>query len=593
MPQPYPGQNWRHGWIPLTPAAALNKAKKGPRPKRNPRITQAAAEAGDILRRMREQDATRARRRTVTHVVDTTPTRRSTGGPSPATPSRRTSTSAPGTGRQADQAIRAAAGRPTPAQRTTTRQAPTTPQPRTTETGRRTTQKRTATSAAAQQAQAPSQPRRAATPTSAQETASAAATPTTPDTPRPPSVERAMDDIRNVYYEIAPTNAFGRPRPVSLTELRDRLPNDLTREQVDQALARLNLEPNVFIVPESNQKILTRRDREAAVRIGGQDKHWIEIEPTGDEPTPRRQATPTAGRPPAATPTTGNPDVSRQADDAIRRAAGRTPTAQRRTEQRTAERTTAQQPAERPTQPQAPRPATQQPRQETTPTTAAPTRPSGDGAGAPVTGRLSDKPIAPNRWGVAAATGNEIVYHDDGAIGTAIRNMGGDARMDVDGEPLANVLGRLATDAVAGRKTTQEMLDAVKNIRDRLPQGSAARQELDRAIMKMDAPDTPAPQIPAGTLAPLRELAQALHRVPAVRREPDLELEPLMRLINDFAAGRTGGRRILNQVRALANKRHESIEGKAEIDRLVLNALRQLEQMQQADRRALYPPTSR
>lgn len=527
MPQPYPGQHWKHGWIPLTPAAALNKAKKGPRPKKNPRVTAAAAEAGDILRRMRQQDAARIRRRqSITHIAPGVP--------------RRSDTS---TSRQADQALRSAARR-TPTRRATTQTT----------------------------AQAQTRPSRPATPTTPQapaRPAATAATPTTPETPRrPPSVERAMDDIRETYYQIAPTVA-GRPGRVFLSDLRERLPKDLSRQQVDEALARLNLRPDVFLTPLSNQKVLTRRDRESAVRIGGSDAHMIEFEPEEPTPTPRRaptpSATPTPTRQPEAPTQAGPQNVSRQADDAIRRAARRQPATQRR----------AEQPAQR--------------RQETPITTT----PSGTTSGAPVSGRPSDTPIAPNRWGVGSAAGNEIAYHDDGAIGTAIKRMGQDARMDIDGEPLANVLGRLATDAVAGRRTTQEMLDEIKRLRDRLPAGSAARRELDGAILQMDAPNTPPPQIPPGTLAPLRQLAEALHQVPAVRRDPSLELEPLMRLIDDFAAGRTGGRRILNQVRALANKRHESLEGKAEIDRLVMNALRQLEQMQQADRRALYPPTSR
>jgi hypothetical protein len=39
----------------------------------------------------------------------------------------------------------------------------------------------------------------------------------------------------------------------------------------------LEREPDVNIVPESNQKALTDAERTAAVRIGGQDKHFLAI----------------------------------------------------------------------------------------------------------------------------------------------------------------------------------------------------------------------------------------------------------------------------------------------------------------------------
>lgn len=364
MPQPYPGQHWKHGWKPLTPAAEASKAKKGPPPP--PKLAKAAADAGEILRRMKRQDA--SRRRSATTVADTTKTK-------------------------AD--------------------APTT-------------------------------------------------------------------------------------------------------------------------------------------------------KPAGQPPSKSGTAAPADSR-----------STSKQADDAIRKAAGRpAPTAEPRSQTPRAERA-----ADKP----APKPAP-------TPTTSS----TGQaGKGKPVDGSPSDKPIARNAWGTGSAAGNEVAFHDDGAIGTAIKDMGGDARMNVDGEPLANVLGKLATDAVAGRKSTQEMVDAVKNVRDRLPAGSAARRELDRAIGRMDAPTTPPPKVPDGALPPLAKLAQDLHKVPAVRSDPDSEMKPLLDLLGRFSEGKTGGRRVLNEVRALANKRHESLEGKAEIDRLVTRAVQDLERMQQADRTALYPPTRR
>lgn len=63
---------------------------------------------------------------------------------------------------------------------------------------------------------------------------------------------------------------------VSLTRLRVRI-DDVARTELDRALTRMNRQPDVHIVPESNQKSLSLADREAAVSIGDQDKHLLAI----------------------------------------------------------------------------------------------------------------------------------------------------------------------------------------------------------------------------------------------------------------------------------------------------------------------------
>jgi hypothetical protein len=63
---------------------------------------------------------------------------------------------------------------------------------------------------------------------------------------------------------------------VSLSDLRSQL-DGTSRADVDAALRQLEREPDVNIVPESNQKALTDAERTAAVRIGGQDKHFLAI----------------------------------------------------------------------------------------------------------------------------------------------------------------------------------------------------------------------------------------------------------------------------------------------------------------------------
>lgn len=214
---------------------------------------------------------------------------------------------------------------------------------------------------------------------------------------------------------------------------------------------------------------------------------------------------------------------------------------------------------------------------------------------APVSGRMSGKPLTANRWGSFAPADYPVNFHKDGAIGRAIDRMGRDARLDIDGEPLADVLGRAATDAVTGRASSQHVLDRVKQLRDRLPERGAARRELDMAISELDAPATPVPPVPDGTPEPLRQLMTDLHAVPLVRRDPGKEQARLTRILDDFAAGRGGGLRMLMEIRQnLLNCRHESTEGKFEIDRAVQRALDSLEALARTrGRSALRPPGTR
>jgi hypothetical protein len=193
---------------------------------------------------------------------------------------------------------------------------------------------------------------------------------------------------------------------------------------------------------------------------------------------------------------------------------------------------------------------------------AAPPEPAGP---APASGTMSARPRTPNRWGTFASADYPVNFHEDGVIGTALAQMGSDAMLDVDGESLADALGKAATDAVVGRASAQQLVDRVRELRDRLPQGGAARRELDQAVSKLDAPAAPPPAVPPVTLGPLRQLADELHAVPLVRRDPGKEGQALARILDDFAAGRTGGARLIMAVRELRNRRHESAEGKFEI----------------------------
>jgi hypothetical protein len=74
--------------------------------------------------------------------------------------------------------------------------------------------------------------------------------------------------IRAAYRKLAKE----RGEWVSLTKLRPLLGNT-SRAEVDTALQRMNRDPRVNLVPDSNQKTLTDQDRESAIRVGGEYKH--------------------------------------------------------------------------------------------------------------------------------------------------------------------------------------------------------------------------------------------------------------------------------------------------------------------------------
>ncbi|RCG30023.1 hypothetical protein DQ384_17860 [Sphaerisporangium album] len=87
----------------------------------------------------------------------------------------------------------------------------------------------------------------------------------------------ALDDltetIRNAYWQLA-----RQPQDwVLLTKLRPLL-GDSPRDEVDKALQMMERLPDVHLVPEADQKMLTDGDRKAAVLVSGVSKHLLAIE---------------------------------------------------------------------------------------------------------------------------------------------------------------------------------------------------------------------------------------------------------------------------------------------------------------------------
>jgi hypothetical protein len=85
----------------------------------------------------------------------------------------------------------------------------------------------------------------------------------------------AVARIRAAYAGLADKAGA----PVRLLPLRERLA-DLPSTEFDAALLRLIHEPGVFLEPEPKLRSLTDADRKAAVRVGGEVKHLLSIEPS-------------------------------------------------------------------------------------------------------------------------------------------------------------------------------------------------------------------------------------------------------------------------------------------------------------------------
>jgi hypothetical protein len=89
----------------------------------------------------------------------------------------------------------------------------------------------------------------------------------------------AADPVADLETRVRAAYAALAQKPgdlVMLDALRGELA-DASRAEVDAILVELNRTPDVQLIPESNQKVLTAAERAAAITIGNQDKHLIAI----------------------------------------------------------------------------------------------------------------------------------------------------------------------------------------------------------------------------------------------------------------------------------------------------------------------------
>jgi hypothetical protein len=80
--------------------------------------------------------------------------------------------------------------------------------------------------------------------------------------------------IREAYGRLADSSA----EPVRLSALRKTIDDSVSRAEVDAELVRMADQPRVHLRAVANQQTLTEEDRDAAVRLGGQERHSLQIE---------------------------------------------------------------------------------------------------------------------------------------------------------------------------------------------------------------------------------------------------------------------------------------------------------------------------
>jgi hypothetical protein len=200
-----------------------------------------------------------------------------------------------------------------------------------------------------------------------------------------------------------------------------------------------------------------------------------------------------------------------------------------------------------------------------------------------VAGNYSKKPKLENNWGGGAAEG-KVQYHPDGFIGGAVQSLGPDAALEVDGDRLDNVLGKIATEAVQGDIDGDEQVAKLRALAARLPAGRA-KNAVTRTADSIDAPRRERPST-EGAPKPLADLMDELMKFPLARGGSQAqgsnrsEVTNLAEVLKEWREGRLSrGRLQMALHQRVFNQHHESQEGKVGIDRAIAKAMAELEAM--------------
>lgn len=86
----------------------------------------------------------------------------------------------------------------------------------------------------------------------------------------------AQEQIEKIYNDLRPgVPAIQGPEPfIRLADIRDRM-SSLPQAQWEEAIRRIAVKPNARVIAIANLKSLSQRDKDAAVKSGGETKHAI------------------------------------------------------------------------------------------------------------------------------------------------------------------------------------------------------------------------------------------------------------------------------------------------------------------------------
>lgn len=124
-----------------------------------------------------------------------------------------------------------------------------------------------------------------------------------PHPPRPalpePKAKASQAEIQGEIHDAVRSALAGRSSSdwASLADVRQHLGDRHSRADVDAALTGLLDTEGVRIIPIANTKALKPRDREAAVRLGGEDHHAIQIRGNVPRPVAHPAPAPTVAAP--------------------------------------------------------------------------------------------------------------------------------------------------------------------------------------------------------------------------------------------------------------------------------------------------------
>ena len=100
--------------------------------------------------------------------------------------------------------------------------------------------------------------------------------PTTPDRkPQPAKADTTEQRIRDVYKSLAEKEQDW----IRLARIREALGDDVDQAEVTRVLTNMIRGGEVHLAPDSNRKVLTQADHDAAIPMGGEDKNLLCIEP--------------------------------------------------------------------------------------------------------------------------------------------------------------------------------------------------------------------------------------------------------------------------------------------------------------------------